>query len=102
VDATGEHAGKDYKTVRCELQLYGHGLADKREIVALSKVDAVTPEILKDQKVRLRRASGKTPLVLSAHSHVGVTEALRALFAPEESTSDSEQRVSENVPAWQP
>src|SRR5918998_2860658 len=102
VDATGEHAGKDYKTVRGELQAYGHGLAEKREIVALSKVDAVTPEMLKAQKARLRRASGKTPLVLSAHSHVGVSEALRALFASEENTSDSEQGVREDAPAWQP
>src|ERR687893_2019631 len=90
VDATGEHAGKDYKTVRGELQAYGHGLAEKREVVALSKADAVTPEVLKEQKARLRRASGKTPLVLSAHSHIGVSEALRALFAPEETGSDTE------------
>ena len=41
VDGTGEHAGKDYKTVRHELEAYGHGLADKPEIVALSKADAL-------------------------------------------------------------
>src|SRR5215207_5970712 len=58
VDGTGEHAGRDYKTVRDELQVYGHGLAEKREVVALSKADAVTPEVLKEQKARLRRASG--------------------------------------------
>ena len=43
VDGTGEHAGKAYKTVRHELEAYGHGLADKPEIVALSKADALTP-----------------------------------------------------------
>ena len=43
VDGTGEHAGKDYKTVRHELEAYGHGLADKPEIVALSKADALSP-----------------------------------------------------------
>ena len=37
VDATSEHAGKAYKTVRAELEAYGHGLADKPEIVALSR-----------------------------------------------------------------
>ena len=40
VDGTGEHAGEAYKTVRAELEAYGEGLADKPEIVALSKVDA--------------------------------------------------------------
>src|SRR5215467_12267236 len=79
VDGTGEHAGKDYKTVRAELEAYGGGLTDKHEIVALSKIDAMTPEQIKEQAARLKRASKKTPLLLSAHSRQGVTEALRAL-----------------------
>src|SRR5213075_2320158 len=66
VDGTGEHAGKDYKTVRHELEAYGHGLVDKPEIVALSKADALPPEQLKKQMARLKRAAKKTPLVLSA------------------------------------
>ena len=44
VDGTGEHAGEAYKTVRAELDAYGDGLADKPEIVALNKADALTPE----------------------------------------------------------
>ena len=79
VDGTGEHAGRAYKTVRQELAAYGHELADKTEIIALTKADALTPEMLKDQKARLRRAAGKTPLVLSAVSGQGMPEALRAL-----------------------
>ena len=79
VDGTTEHAGKTYKTVRAELEAYGHDLADKTEIVALSKVDALTPEQLKEQLARLKRAAKKTPLVLSAQSGEGVREALRAL-----------------------
>ena len=41
VDATCEHAGKAYKTVRTELEAYEGHLADKIEIVALNKIDAV-------------------------------------------------------------
>ena len=44
VDATCEHAGKAYKTVRTELDAYEGHLADKIEIVALNKIDAVTPD----------------------------------------------------------
>src|SRR6201987_921152 len=79
VDGTGEHAGKDYKTVRAELEAYGGGLIDKHEIVALTKIDAMTPEQIKEQAARLKRACKKTPLLLSAHSRKGVPEALRAL-----------------------
>jgi GTP-binding protein len=81
VDGTVEHAGKAYKTVRAELEAYGHGLADKVEIVALNKADALSPEDLKQQLARLKRAAKKTPLVLSAATGAGVTEALRALQA---------------------
>src|SRR6202522_4509147 len=57
VDATCEHAGKAYKTVRTELDAYEGELADKIEIVALNKIDAVTAEELKKQKDRLDRKS---------------------------------------------
>jgi GTP-binding protein len=80
VDGTGEHAGKDYKIVRHELEAYGHGLTDKPEIVALSKADALSPEQLKEQVARLKRAARKTPLVLSGVAQSGVPEALRALL----------------------
>jgi GTPase len=79
VDGTCEHAGRAYKTVRNELVAYGHGLAGKREIVALNKADALTPDVLKQQKARLARAAKGTPLVLSAATGDGVAQALRAL-----------------------
>src|SRR6266404_4379639 len=68
VDGTGEHAGEAYKTVRGELEAYGHGLADKPEIVALNKADALDAGELQQQVARLKRAARKTPLVLSAVS----------------------------------
>src|SRR5438128_8065864 len=66
VDATTEHAGKAYKTVRGELEAYEGNLADKLEIVALNKIDAVGQDELKKQKERLKRAARKTPLWLPA------------------------------------
>ncbi|TMJ85444.1 MAG: GTPase ObgE [Alphaproteobacteria bacterium] len=79
VDATCEHAGKAYKTVRGELEAYDGQLADKIEIVALNKIDAVTADELKKQKDRLKRAAGKTPLLISGVTRAGVKEALRSL-----------------------
>jgi GTP-binding protein len=81
VDATSEHAGKAYKTVRNELEAYEGHLADKIEIVALNKIDAVTADELKKQKDRLKRAATKTPLLISGVTGEGVKEALRALVA---------------------
>ena len=80
VDGTSEHAGKAYKTVRHEIEAYGHGLSDKPEIVALSKADALDHATLKEQVARLKRASKKTPAVISAASGQGVQEVLQALL----------------------
>ncbi|RIK98823.1 MAG: GTPase ObgE [Proteobacteria bacterium] len=81
VDATTEHAGKAYKTVRRELDAYDAELAAKPEIVALNKIDAVTPDQLKTQKDRLRRAAKQTPLLISGATRQGIDEAVRRLAA---------------------
>jgi GTP-binding protein len=98
IDGTVEHAGEAYKTVRAELAAYGHELADKPEIVALNKADALTPEQLKQQVARLKRAAKKTPLVISGATHQGVTDALRALVKVIEA-SDVREPVAA---AWEP
>jgi GTP-binding protein len=79
VDGTIEDAGAAYRTVRAELEAYGQGLSEKPEIVALSKADAMAPELVKAQSAKLKKACKKTPLVLSAQSGEGVQETLRTL-----------------------
>jgi len=39
VDLFSEDPVADYKTIRQELEKYGHGLADRPEIVAANKID---------------------------------------------------------------
>ena len=102
VDGTGDVAAA-YRTVRGELEAYGHGLTDKPEIVALSKADAMTPEEIKTQAAKLKRACKKTPLVLSSASGQGVPEALRALRkAIGEAREDTEEEPAPKEEAWQP
>jgi len=102
VDGTGEHAGNAYKTVRGELAAYGHGLAEKPEMVALSKADALDPESLKRQKERLRRAAKRTPLVLSAASGQGVVEALRALIRVINERQSAAEAPTADTTTWHP
>ncbi|GGF46864.1 GTPase Obg [Azorhizobium oxalatiphilum] len=101
VDGTCEHAGKAYKTVRQELLAYGGGLEDRVEIVALSKIDSLTPELLKQQKERLQRAAKKKPLLLSSQSGKGIPEALRALLAVIDESREAE-KASTKKKEWQP
>lgn len=101
VDGTSEHAGKAYKTVRHEIEAYGHGLADKPEIVALSKADALDEETLKEQIARLKRASKKTPAVISAASGQGVQEILQALLNVID-TARIEEKQAVTQEEWHP
>jgi GTPase len=80
VDGTGADAGEAYRTVRHELESYGHGLSEKPEIVALSKADALAPQAREEQVARLERAAKKKPFVLSSASGESVPEVLRALL----------------------
>jgi GTP-binding protein len=101
VDGTSENIAADYKTVRHELEAYGHGLEDKPEIVAISKADALTPEDIKSQVAKLKRAAKKTPLVLSSQSKEGVPETLRALMQIiDQARAPAEAEKTEA--AWQP
>ena len=101
VDATGLHAGEAYKTVRAELAAYGHGLADKPEIIALNKADAVDADELKRQAARLKRAAGRAPLILSGATGQGVPEAMRALAAVIDQARTATAAISEAA-AWRP
>lgn len=102
VDATCEHAGKAYKIVRAELDAYGNGLEEKSEIVALSKADAVTPEVLKEQKARLKRATKREPLIVSAATGQGVQDALRAILAVAAEKRAEEIAAAKPAEAWHP
>jgi GTP-binding protein len=102
IDGTGEDAGEAYKTVRAELSAYSQDLADKPEIVALNKADALSADEIKQQMARLKRVAKKTPLVISAVSGEGVQEVLRALLdVIEEARHDAGESRDSRV-AWQP
>ena len=102
VDGTVAHAGEAYKTVRAELAAYGHGLAEKPEIVALSKADALSAAEIKRQAARLQRAAKKPPFVLSAVSRQGVAEVLRTLLRVIEEARGPRTTSGAAATAWHP
>jgi GTP-binding protein len=77
VDATQEDVAGAYETVRGELEMYGEGLADKPEIVALNKVDALGLDERKAKVKALKKAAGQTPVLVSGVSGEGVRDLLR-------------------------
>ncbi|TWG98980.1 GTP-binding protein [Mesorhizobium sp. J18] len=81
VSAQEEDPAAAYRTVRGELEAYGHGLGGKPEILALSQIDTLDDEARKEKATALEDAAGRKPMLLSAVSGEGVQEVLRALIA---------------------
>jgi GTP-binding protein len=88
VDATAADPIADYQTIQAELQAYGRGLPDRRQILALNKIDAADPEGLEllthqlQQQVRCHGAGDglvAAVLQISAATQQGLDRLLQAI-----------------------
>lgn len=95
LDVTAEDPVKDYRIVRGELEAFGHGIIDKPEIVALSKIDAVDDDTLALVKDYVEEELGRPVLALSGVSRRGVTEALHALLPHVHAVREAEREARE-------
>jgi GTP-binding protein len=80
VDVTEDDVAAGYRQIRREIDAYGQGLADKPEVLALSKVDAFPPELVDEQAAALTMAAGKPVLRVSAVSGDGLETLLDELL----------------------
>src|SRR5262249_54904665 len=104
VDATTDDLAAAYRTVRDELAAYGHGLDEKPELVALSKIDALGETERTKAAKKLAKAAGKKPLLLSAVSGEGVEAALRVLARKIDAAAAADPNAvpAEKEEAWRP
>ncbi|MFA6503195.1 MAG: GTPase ObgE [Candidatus Paceibacterota bacterium] len=65
VSSDQEDAVAAYREVRGEIESFGHGLADKHEIIVLSKTDLVTPEEQETIAAKLTKETGREVLSVS-------------------------------------
>jgi GTP-binding protein len=80
VDANVEDVASAYRTVRDELEAYGEGLADKPEILALSKSDTLDDELLDALADELEEEAGVRPLRVSGATGAGLEPVLDGLI----------------------
>lgn len=59
VSAEQEDPAAAYRSIRAELSAFGRGLAEKPELVLLSKTDLLTPAELKQHLLALKEAAGE-------------------------------------------
>ena len=82
IDGTEEDVVGAYRTIRRELADYGHGLADKPEVVGLNKIDAIDPEEVDEKRRALAAAvrPGTKVLAVSGVSGAGLPELVGTVF----------------------
>jgi GTP-binding protein len=103
VDITAPDPVAAYRTLRKELKAYGAGLAEKPEVVALNKIDALPPDEVAQVAKSFRSRTKRKPLLLSAVSGQGRIEVLReVLAAVSHARAEREAPDETALGAWQP
>jgi GTP-binding protein len=102
VDGTESAVVRAYRTIRGELQSYGHGLGEKPEIVVLNKSDAIPKEALARKRAALEKASGQKIFVMSGVSGEGLKEVLHALARAVEKSRNKARPKKAVSESWVP
>lgn len=90
IDATTEDPIAAYQTIQAELQAYGRGLADRPQILALNKIDAVTPGMNDLEAIanQLEELSQTTVFKISAVARTELDSLLQEIWQRLEETEE--------------
>ncbi len=107
VDITGADPVEAYRTIRKELAAYADGaLADKPQIVALSKIDLIDEDTRRMVAGDFEERTGIAPLLLSAATGEGVREAmnrlLQAISEHKRQLEQERERTARGKEGWSP
>ena len=104
VDVTSENIKKDYQTIINELKAYDTNLAEKKQVIVLTKCDAANEDQINFAKKELKKLKINNVLGISAVSGDNITTLIRKL---QELVSTNNQNADvdqdqETINAWSP
>lgn len=104
IDCTQDDPADAYETIQAELEAYGGELADKPQIVALNKIDALDPEMVDEQAAALKAVCGHEPMRISAVSGEGVRKVLgqMAIALGQVFEDEAEEDEADTDAGWSP
>lgn len=104
VDGTQVDIVGAWKTVRHELEAYGEDLADKPEILALNKIDALDDETRAERQAELAEAAGTEVRLVSGFTGEFVTELLREAYGlvRRRKAEAAEEAQAQSSEGWTP
>jgi len=104
IDCTEDDIVGAWRTIRDEIEAYGGGLAKKKEILALNKIDAIPEEFIDEKRAELEAASGQDVMVISGAAGTGVPDVLRRMRSMIEADRDAADAdpAAEGAIPWTP
>ncbi|MET1033214.1 MAG: GTPase ObgE [Candidatus Saccharimonadales bacterium] len=81
IDAYQDDVAEAYKTIQGELSAYKVDLSTKPQIVALTKIEGLDADMVKDQLAKIKKVApkGTVLMAISSQSRQGITEFLRTV-----------------------
>ena len=80
IDITAEDPIADYKTIQAELSAYGRGLAERKQIIAFNKIDAVDKDAIEENIAILSQLTSAPIFSISAVTRAGLDILLQAIW----------------------
>ncbi|HAT08433.1 MAG TPA: GTPase ObgE [Rhodobiaceae bacterium] len=102
IDATQDDVVNAYQTVRRELAAYDDELAQKTELIALTKTDALLPDRLTEVTAALAQATDAELSGISAVSGQGLQELFDRLAAQIDGAAGEKAAQIEQEAGWHP
>ncbi len=103
IDATSDDVVRDYQTIQNELKTYRSNLAQKQQLVVLSKIDLILPEELAGKRRQMEKVLPKSAqlFAISSQAHENLKTllyAVRAIVDAERKRQAAEEPVEKVVP----
>ena len=105
IDVTGDDPVKAYRVIRKELKDYGPELAEKPEIIAFNKIDAINEKDLQKKLADFKKRLKKTPILISGATHKNVDDTMKRLLTVIQADRKAARRQEERgieVEDWHP
>jgi GTP-binding protein len=80
VDATADHPLENYQIIQQELAAYGHNLSQRPQILALNKIDSLSPEQLLDLGTQFEALNPGPVHCISAVTGSGLADLLQQVW----------------------
>ncbi|MFI3242050.1 MAG: GTPase ObgE [Alphaproteobacteria bacterium] len=102
IDATVEDVVNSYNVIRNELGAYKESLLEKPEVVALNKIDSISPEEAKEKQEQLEKAIGKKVFIISAVAKQNIFDCLLRLNKYINRKPKQQEEVAQTTTTWSP